>query len=57
MRSGYPLFAFRWTAIDALAYYAKAFHAGITELQTYGEADFPTPEEANDLPFSIGPRM
>ncbi|TDL85707.1 hypothetical protein E2R55_24135 [Vibrio vulnificus] len=24
-------------------------YLAITELQTYGEADFPTPEEANDL--------
>jgi hypothetical protein len=26
-----------------LAFYAEVFHG---ELQTYGEADFPTPEEA-----------
>ncbi|MFS0891693.1 hypothetical protein [Peribacillus frigoritolerans] len=30
-------------AKDALAFYAEVFHG---ELQTYGEADFPTPEEA-----------
>jgi PhnB protein len=29
-----------------LAFYAEVFHG---ELQIYGEADFPTPEEANDL--------
>ncbi|MGG4265553.1 VOC family protein [Peribacillus simplex] len=44
-----PYLIFDRKAKDALAFYAEVFQAEITDLQTYGESDFPTPEEANDL--------
>ncbi|MCM3675282.1 VOC family protein [Peribacillus simplex] len=44
-----PYLIFDGQAKDALAFYAEVFQAEVTDMQTYGEADFPTPEEANDL--------
>ncbi|WP_285768999.1 VOC family protein [Peribacillus sp. SI8-4] len=44
-----PYLTFNGQAKEALSFYEEIFQAEITELQTYGEADFPTPEEANDL--------
>ncbi|MCK1994862.1 VOC family protein [Peribacillus muralis] len=44
-----PYLMFDRQAKEALGFYEEIFQAEITDLQTYGEADFPTPEEANDL--------
>ncbi|MGE7762675.1 VOC family protein [Peribacillus sp. NPDC097895] len=44
-----PYLIFDRQAKDALSFYKEVFQAEISDLQTYGEADFPTPEEANDL--------
>jgi len=39
---------FNGKAKEALEYYRKVFGGEILNLQTYGEADYPTPPEAND---------
>lgn len=44
-----PYLMFDGQAKEALAFYEDIFQAEIADLQTYGEADFPTPEEADDL--------
>ncbi|CAH0228224.1 hypothetical protein SRABI96_02609 [Peribacillus sp. Bi96] len=44
-----PYLIFDRQAKDALSFYKEVFQAEVSDLQTYGEADFPTPEEANDL--------
>lgn len=40
-----PYLTFAGNAKDALEYYKEVFEGEITELQTYGEADYPTPPE------------
>ncbi|MGE6377829.1 VOC family protein [Peribacillus muralis] len=49
MKQATPYLMFGRQAKEALAFYEDVFRAEITDLQTYGEADFPTPEEANNL--------
>ncbi|MEH7120947.1 VOC family protein [Neobacillus vireti] len=44
-----PYFMFGGNAKEALEFYKEIFGGEISNLQTYGEADYPTPPEANDL--------
>ncbi|TCP28750.1 PhnB protein [Scopulibacillus darangshiensis] len=41
-----PYLIFDGNARDALEYYKDVFDGEISDVQTYGEADFPTPPEA-----------
>ncbi|RJS61027.1 VOC family protein [Bacillus sp. PK3_68] len=41
-----PYLTFNGNAKEALNFYAEAFQAEIQGLQTFGEADYPTPPEA-----------
>jgi len=43
-----PYFMFDGKAKEALHYYRDVFGGEISNLQTYGEADYPTPPEAHD---------
>jgi PhnB protein len=43
-----PYLSFDGKAKDALSFYQEVFNGEVTEIQTYGEADFPTPPEADD---------
>ncbi|MEH7356100.1 VOC family protein [Neobacillus drentensis] len=43
-----PYLMFNGNAKEALEYYREVFGGEISNLQTYGEADYPTPPEAND---------
>ncbi|UOQ45990.1 VOC family protein [Halobacillus salinarum] len=43
-----PYLTFSGQARQALEYYRNVFHGEIQGLQTFGEADFETPEEASD---------
>ncbi|MFB5662431.1 VOC family protein [Alteribacillus sp. HJP-4] len=43
-----PYFTFDGNAKEALQYYKKLFQAEITDVQTFGDAEFPTPAEADD---------
>ncbi|MBY6036814.1 VOC family protein [Fictibacillus nanhaiensis] len=43
-----PYLSFDGNAKEALHFYKELFNGEITEMQTFGEADFPTPPEAND---------
>jgi PhnB protein len=43
-----PYLIFDGNARDALEFYKDVFEGEIYELQTYGEADYPTPPEAED---------
>jgi len=43
-----PYFMFNGNAKEALFYYQQVFGGEIFNLQTYGEADYPTPSEAHD---------
>lgn len=43
-----PYLMFDGTAKEALEFYCVVFDGEISNLQTYGEADYPTPPEAND---------
>ncbi|KMY55972.1 glyoxalase [Bacillus sp. FJAT-27231] len=43
-----PYLTFNGNAKEALTFYAQAFQAEIQRLQTFGEADYPTPPEAAD---------
>jgi PhnB protein len=43
-----PYLIFDGNAREALEYYKEIFEGEILELQTYGEADFPTPPEAEE---------
>ncbi|MBP3041189.1 VOC family protein [Bacillaceae bacterium Marseille-Q3522] len=43
-----PYLLFNGNASDALAYYEKVFEGEVTEKQTFGEADHPTPPEVDD---------
>lgn len=40
---------FPGNAREALVYYREIFQGEVLELQTFGEADFPTPPEADNL--------
>lgn len=44
-----PYLAFSGNAREALEFYEQAFDGEIIGLQTYGQADFPTPPGADDL--------
>ncbi|AZV42974.1 VOC family protein [Peribacillus asahii] len=44
-----PYLIFNGNARQALELYKEVFQGEVVELQTYGEADFPTPPEADDL--------
>lgn len=43
-----PYLMFEGEAKEALEFYKGVFNAEIIGIQTYGEADYPTPPEAND---------
>ncbi|MEK3887841.1 VOC family protein [Bacillus sp. FSL K6-3431] len=43
-----PYFTFEGNAREALEYYTDIFKGEVLEMQTYGEADFPTPPEADE---------
>jgi PhnB protein len=43
-----PYLMFDGKAKEALEYYQEVFGGEISNLQTYGEADYPTPPEAED---------
>ncbi|MCF6136487.1 VOC family protein [Pseudalkalibacillus berkeleyi] len=43
-----PYFTFDGNASEALAYYKEIFDGEVLQVQTFGEADFPTPPEADD---------
>ncbi|ALC81238.1 MULTISPECIES: VOC family protein [Bacillus] len=43
-----PYLLFNGNAREALEYYKEIFEGEIIELQTYGEADYPTPPEADE---------
>jgi PhnB protein len=43
-----PYLMFDGKAKEALEYYCEVFGGEISNLQTYGEADYPTPPEAHD---------
>ncbi|KMM37035.1 VOC family protein [Guptibacillus hwajinpoensis] len=43
-----PYFSFEGTAREALNYYKEVFEGEITDIQTFGEADFESPPELDD---------
>jgi PhnB protein len=43
-----PYLSFDGTAKQALEFYKEVLGAEVTGVQTFGEADYPTPPEAND---------
>ncbi|RNA69928.1 VOC family protein [Alteribacter keqinensis] len=43
-----PYLSFDGQATEALAYYSEVFEGEVVEKQTFGEADFPTPPEAEN---------
>lgn len=43
-----PYFTFDGNAKEALDYYKDVFDGEVIEIQTFGEADFPTPPEAEE---------
>ncbi|KGX92863.1 3-demethylubiquinone-9 3-methyltransferase [Pontibacillus halophilus JSM 076056 = DSM 19796] len=43
-----PYLTFPGNAKEALDFYKEAFQVEITNVQTFGDADFPTPEEMDD---------
>jgi len=43
-----PYLTFDGNAREALGYYKEVFEGEILSIQTFGEADFPTPPEADD---------
>lgn len=43
-----PYLSFNGNAMEALEFYKEVFEGQIQEIQTFGEADFPTPPEAHD---------
>ena len=47
-RQATPYLMFYGNARRALEYYKETFEGEVTELQTYGEAKYPTPQEAHD---------
>ncbi|WP_141432363.1 VOC family protein [Bacillus sp. 03113] len=44
-----PYLTFEGKAKEALKYYEEVFEGEVQGIQTFGEADFPTPPEADDL--------
>jgi PhnB protein len=44
-----PYLTFNGNAREALDYYKELFEGEILQIQTFGEADFPTPPEADNL--------
>lgn len=46
MKQATPYLMFDGNAREALEFYKEVFEGEILELQTFGEADFPTPKEA-----------
>ncbi|MDP5276715.1 VOC family protein [Chengkuizengella axinellae] len=44
-----PYLTFNGNAKEALQYYKDIFDGEISDIQTFGEADFPTPPESDDL--------
>ncbi|MFA1819288.1 VOC family protein [Virgibacillus oceani] len=43
-----PYFLFDGNAREALEFYKEVFEGDVSDIQTFGEADYPTPPEAND---------
>ncbi|GGP15974.1 VOC family protein [Oceanobacillus neutriphilus] len=43
-----PYLTFNGNAKEALNYYKKVFEGEVLSMQTFGEADYPTPPEAED---------
>ncbi|KZZ84979.1 VOC family protein [Bacillus sp. SJS] len=43
-----PYLSFNGNAREALEFYKELFEGEISEIQTFGQADFPTPPEADD---------
>jgi PhnB protein len=43
-----PYFTFGGNAREALEYYKNIFEGEVSEIQTFGEADYPTPPEMDD---------
>ncbi|NMH69053.1 VOC family protein [Bacillus sp. RO3] len=43
-----PYFSFNGEGKEALEYYKEVFEGEVTELQTFGEADFPSPPEISE---------
>ncbi|MBS4178481.1 VOC family protein [Lederbergia citrea] len=48
MKQATPYFTFNGNAREALEYYKKIFDGEILGVKTFGEADYPTPPEADD---------
>ncbi|WNB92851.1 VOC family protein [Bacillus sp. NEB1478] len=48
MKQAIPYLTFNGKAKEALEFYKQIFDGEITDMQTFGEADFPTPPEADD---------
>lgn len=44
-----PYFTFNGNAREALEFYKNVFNGEVLGIQTFGEADYPTPPEADDL--------
>ncbi|MGM7700472.1 VOC family protein [Pseudalkalibacillus sp. Hm43] len=49
MKQTIPYLVFNGQAKEALEYYKDIFGGEVTDLQTFGEADFPTPPEADEM--------
>lgn len=48
MKQAIPYLTFNGNAKEALEYYKEVLEGGITQSQTFGEADYPTPPEIDD---------
>jgi PhnB protein len=48
MKQAIPYLTFDGKSKEALEFYKEIFEGEITDMQTFGEADFPTPPEADD---------
>jgi PhnB protein len=48
MKQATPYLTFNGNAKEALEYYKEVFGGEISEIQTFGEADYPTPPEIED---------
>ncbi|MBS2970651.1 VOC family protein [Metabacillus sp. KIGAM252] len=44
-----PYLTFNGNAKEALEYYKELFEGEVSDVQTYGQANFPTPPEADEL--------
>ncbi|WP_051428403.1 VOC family protein [Bacillus sp. J33] len=49
MNQAIPYLMFDGKAKEALEFYREVFQWEVSELQTYGEANYPTPPEADDF--------